>query len=442
MNRILPYPGRKAVIFTFDVVCPYAYIASQRIDQLVEAAKKLGSEVELEWRPVLLGGLYDLTKAPQGKDGSATSVMPENKQKLNAIDLQREAERWGVILKWNSKHPIRSLDAQRLLCALSDEKKRRELAKKLYEAYWVQGEDIADPSVLEKIASQVGVKDASNLLSSSSAKETLLKNTQWAADGGAFGVPSIFVGDSFTGKGDEYKLFFGQDRMHFVALALGVPRSHNFGHPLLLEPVRKLSGAKLTFYHDFSSPWSFLGSTQVRRLAESHGATLEYKPILLGALFRNIGTPNVPMFAMSDAKRNYFAKDMEDWKAFHGKINLRFPDAFPIRTVLPLRVSIVEPKTIDVMYDALWQQNQNIGDEGVLRKVLEANGFDAQSILDKTASADVKETLKKNTEEAETKGACGVPSFEVNDGGEIIWGQDRMNVVSDMLTRAATYSKL
>lgn len=34
---------------------------------------------------------------------------------------------------------------------------------------------------------------------------------------------------------------------------------------------------------------------------------------------------------------------------------------------------------------------------------------------------------------AVSAGVCGVPSYQVNEGPTIIWGQDRLNVVADML---------
>lgn len=43
---------------------------------------------------------------------------------------------------------------------------------------------------------------------------------------------------------------------------------------------------KLTFYYDFSSPWSYLASTQVERIAQECNAEIEYVPILVGGLFR------------------------------------------------------------------------------------------------------------------------------------------------------------
>ena len=33
---------------------------------------------------------------------------------------------------------------------------------------------------------------------------------------------------------------------------------------------------------------------------------------------------------------------------------------------------------------------------------------------------------------AVTEGVCGVPTFKVNDG-PLLWGQDRLHVVADML---------
>jgi len=50
-----------------------------------------------------------------------------------------------------------------------------------------------------------------------------------------------------------------------------------------MKPIKR---QKLTFYYDFSSPWAYLASTQVEKLAKSCNAELEFVPILLGALFK------------------------------------------------------------------------------------------------------------------------------------------------------------
>lgn len=55
------------------------------------------------------------------------------------------------------------------------------------------------------------------------------------------------------------------------------------------------------------------------------------------------------MMAMSEAKRTYYGKDMQDWLQWWGGVPFNFPSQFPIRSVVPLRVAIVEPKTFHVI---------------------------------------------------------------------------------------------
>lgn len=162
--------------------------------------------------------------------------------------------------------------------------------------------------------------------------ELLPANTEEAISRGAFGVPSFW---STTKK----ELFWGEDRVPFAFAAEGVP-ADVCGEPrLALPPPQRSTPPTLTFYHDFASPWSYVASTQVERIAKRNGARVEYVPILLGALFKAIGTPNVPMMAMAPAKRQYMSKDIGDWCKFWN-IELNFPSDFPLRTVLPLRVAI------------------------------------------------------------------------------------------------------
>ena len=54
---------------------------------------------------------------------------------------------------------------------------------------------------------------------------------------------------------------------------------------------------------------------------------------------------------MNEVKRQYFQKDLLDWADFSG-IKLQWPDTFPLRSVLPLRVTLAsgcDPKVIDTI---------------------------------------------------------------------------------------------
>jgi len=122
---------------------------------------------------------------------------------------------------------------------------------------------------------------------------------------------------------------------------------------------------------------------------------------------------------------------MQDWKSWW-KVVLNWPTQFPIRTVTPLRVAIAEPRVISVLYKAAWALDKNIGDDAILKEVLNDAGFNGEGLLKKAQEDQIKNKLKENNNRALAEGVCGVPSFQI-DGGDVIWGQDRMDVVSDLL---------
>ncbi len=225
--------------------------------------------------------------------------------------------------------------------------------------------------------------------------------------------------------------YWGCDRLFMAMAALDPARP--LARQLRLAPRWDGVSRKLTFFFDLSSPWSYLGATQVVRVARECHAQLELCPILLGAVFKQIGTPNTPMDIMTAEKRAYASLDMERWRRWWGlSAPVQFPDAFPLRTVTPLRVCIVHPAAMDALYLAAWTQNKNIGDDAVLLSILNGAGLDGAALLQRAAQDAVKDQLRRNTDRAVAAGVCGVPSFQV-DGGAVIWGQDRYNVVEDLL---------
>ena len=77
---------------------------------------------------------------------------------------------------------------------------------------------------------------------------------------------------------------------------------------------------------DYSSPFAYLGSTQIERVARESGGRALFRPFLLGALFKEIGTPMVPLDWFGEAKRglmsvNHFGpmRSMPQAKSARGK---------------------------------------------------------------------------------------------------------------------------
>lgn len=400
--------------FIYDVVCPYAYLAACRIH---DEAARVGAQVR--WHPILLGGLFATIGAPN--DPNLT--MPPAKAALGRLDRQYWAERLGVPLRQPPEHPMSTVAAMRL-CTAAPPQLRPAVSRALFAAYWRDGLDVSRPQVIDAIAAEHGIDPAQ--VTATQTKQALRDATQWAADRGVFGVPSLMTGS---------RLWWGQDRLALALASLGDPvevdRAPGVGADT--SPQART----LSFVHDFSSPFSYLAATTVEAVAARSGVPVHWSPILLGALFRSIGTPDVPLLTMSAAKQAYVRRDLQDWADARG-VPFRFPTHFPLRSVLPLRVALHEPAATMPMYRAAWADDRRIDEPESLRRVLDEAGLDGAAAIAGAQTDAIKAQLRETTAAAEKAGVCGVPTAIVGAPGRdvslLLWGQDRLGMLDAVLS--------
>ena len=199
--------------------------------------------------------------------------------------------------------------------------------------------------------------------------------------------------------------------------------------------------SRLSFYFDYSSPFAYLGATQVGRVAREHDAVLIYKPFLLGGLFKAIGSPNVPLHSFPEVKQRYQRIDMQRW-ATHWGVRLSFPSRFPMNTVTALRMTLqvdgdALPRFMLAVFEAYWADDRDINDKDELSTIAGDVGLDGPALLEGCADPAVKDRLRQATEQAQAAGLCGAPSFLVqhdeHDPGVLFWGQDRLELVERAL---------
>ncbi|CAK1359127.1 hypothetical protein CB0940_05386 [Cercospora beticola] len=468
------------VEFHYDISCPFAYIASTKVEAL---AARTGAKII--WRPVLLGAIYRATNAPQGAAGSASDVFNATKKAVSGRAFQRTIIRHGIPHKQPDRHPQKTTAALRLLYFVN-EQYRPKLTHELFKLYWVDNAPVADKASLKRAVERcqfsgtettrilAAIEDGS--IEGAEQRQQLEASTDLAVKRGTPGVPGFWVPEEVwtdsNGKQHKGRLYWGQDRMQFVEAVLLALNEGKDGNSLskIAKPLRSLTPrcvrgmipkdqeVKLEFWYDFSSPWAFLGWTQLASLKRQFGDRLqiEMKPFLLGILFREIGAPNLPMAAISEQKRNYSKLDHGDsvrwWNAINvqeGKpdknIDFYWADQFPIRTPTVLKAVLVEPKLCDVLYRACWERNLNMSDDKVLREVMQEAGYDAAKILAEANSDKIKQDLRARTKEAKDVGICGVPTYRVfhkklgsaastwQQSGDLVWGQDELAVVEDLI---------
>ncbi|MBO3276178.1 2-hydroxychromene-2-carboxylate isomerase [Pseudomonas schmalbachii] len=193
----------KSVEFFFDFGSPTSYLA---YTQLPKICAETGAD--LIYRPILLGGIFQVT-------GNASPIQIPAKGRYMLLDMQRFAERYGVPLKMNPAFPINTLLLMRGAVAVQLRQPQRfaDYVQAVYHAMWVEPCNLGDPAVLGATLAAAGF-DPQELLAltgEQEIKDALKANTEEAVKRGAFGAPTMFVGE---------RMFFGQDRLDFVREAL------------------------------------------------------------------------------------------------------------------------------------------------------------------------------------------------------------------------------
>src|SRR5262245_43307722 len=161
---------------------------------------------------MLLGGVFQAIGTPQ----VPASTMSYNKARLNALDMRRWADHFGVPLVMPETHPDRTVLALR--AALSAEADLPRASKALFRAYWVLGRNVAEPAVVREALDEAGLDGGALVRRAEdpSIKEALRARTDEAIALGIFGAPTFIV----TAEGVAGDLFWGQDRLDFVEKAL------------------------------------------------------------------------------------------------------------------------------------------------------------------------------------------------------------------------------
>ena len=189
----------KKVELFFDLSSPYSYMAATQMKSLGE---RTGADVV--WRPMVLGAVFKSV-------GNDMPARVPQKARWMGNDLMRWAAQYGVPWQMSSHFPLNTIKAMRLI--LVDDSKAAAVALAGFRAMWAEDRDITTDAELRRIAEMGGLDPATALqaIEAPAVKDRLRANTDEAVARGAFGAPTLFVGD---------ELFWGNDRLHHVEAAL------------------------------------------------------------------------------------------------------------------------------------------------------------------------------------------------------------------------------
>jgi len=186
---------------------------------------------------------------------------------------------------------------------------------------------------------------------------------------------------------------------------------------------------------DVGSAYSYIAWKSLPAFVARTGAAPELRPMLLGGVFRATGNRSPVEVA---AKARWAADDLARWAA-RLSVPFSFNPWFPVNTIGPMRGAIALrlraphalPHYLDAMFDAMWGSPCNLADPQTLAAVAARAGIDAAQFAAMIEDPQVKDALRRDTEEAVARGVFGAPTFFV--GEAMFFGQDRMEFVAEAL---------
>lgn len=184
----------KHITFYLDFVSPYAWLAFERLPQVLE-----GLSYHLHYKPVLLGALLQ-----QHANPGPAGVPPKR-------DWTYRHATWlghtlGCGLDMPARHPFNPLPLLRQALACSDDGTvNRYVAGTVLRHVWLGGQDALDPARLDVLAQALAEQLRPDAEGAGALPKALLRaNTDEASARGVFGVPAFEV---------EERLFWGLDSL-------------------------------------------------------------------------------------------------------------------------------------------------------------------------------------------------------------------------------------
>jgi len=195
-------PSRLEVDIISDVMCPWCYIGKRRLEQAVSLLQDIA--VSIHWRPFQLDGSIPPEGMPRqeylerkfGRDGARDIYA--------RIEAVGEAEGIPFAFHLIEKSP-NTLNAHRLIRWSARSDHQDAMVERLFQLFFVEGEDIGDTEVLTQAAESVGMDSdlVGEMLSSDADSDIVGKEIALAHEMGVEGVPAYIISNRYIVMGAQ-----------------------------------------------------------------------------------------------------------------------------------------------------------------------------------------------------------------------------------------------
>jgi 2-hydroxychromene-2-carboxylate isomerase len=186
---------------------------------------------------------------------------------------------------------------------------------------------------------------------------------------------------------------------------------------------------RIEYWFDYVSPYAYLTTQVIEALAAKYGREIDWKPMLLGVVFKT--TNSSPLTMRPPMMASYHKQDMLR-SARYASLPFVLPEPFPINTQNTARVCLwmkeVAPERVGEftrgVTKAYFSGPAGLNDIAWLAEYVNQMGLDGAAAAAACKDERYKAQLNAACEEAVSKGVFGAPWVIVD--GEPFWGNDRL----------------
>ncbi|MDD9922858.1 MAG: DsbA family oxidoreductase [Boseongicola sp.] len=200
-----------------DPICPWCYIGKSKLDRALE--KHHDHPFTIEWHPFQLN-----PDMPEGGMDRREYLETKFGGKENAVRVYGQiadaAEAAGLNINFEGiKRTPNTIDAHRLIHWAGLEGRQTAAVSRLFKAYFEEGKDIGDRSVLLQIAEDIGLDRAmmERLFESDADTDDIRARDAHARERGVTGVPTFVIGNQHVVPGAQPVELWSQVIQELVA---------------------------------------------------------------------------------------------------------------------------------------------------------------------------------------------------------------------------------
>jgi 2-hydroxychromene-2-carboxylate isomerase len=195
---------------------------------------------------------------------------------------------------------------------------------------------------------------------------------------------------------------------------------------------------RIIYYYAVASGFAYLGESELRRIAALAGAVVDYRPVDIQKVFAASGTTPPPR--QPEARRSYRTVELSRW-AKRRSLPIKTAPAFWPVEVGPASLAIIAAQEMGInpgplsfaFLRAVWAEDRNIADPETVASIVAASvpSGSVAELMERADDDGTKLIYERISDEAIAAGVFGSPTVFV--GGEMFFGQDRLDIVAEKL---------